>query len=87
MGKRKKRFLDLCDTNLVCDLYKYYGVKDLDDGTNWQRVFDELYVLKSKLSYEKIMFKYFISESTLCRFIERVNTLAEKLWKTQQQNK
>jgi hypothetical protein len=77
--RRKKRLLDFCGVEFILELREYYRKRDLDDGSNWMKIFDELYISRERLCYDKIMYKHGISESSLKRFIARANALAEKL--------
>jgi len=75
---RRKRILDNLPC-LVLKLKEYYLIRDLDDGTNYSDIFNVLYVEKEDLTYDEIMYKFYISESNLKRFIKKANSLAKKL--------
>ena len=60
-------------------MQNYYEVKDLDEGSNYLDIFNALYVSDEKLSYDDIVVKFFVTYSSLQRFVKRANSLAEKI--------
>ena len=78
--RRKKRFLDFCDREIILELQDFYQKKDWYDGSICLKIFNELYVSEEKLSYEKIRRKLYITAAnTVERFAEKANAFAEKL--------
>lgn len=81
---KKKRFLDCYDdiqkrNEIISILQNYYKIKDIEKNTKFLQIFNDLYISQEKLSYDKISAKYYIGINTLNRYIEKFNTLAEKL--------
>lgn len=79
-------FLDRCTeeekARLIFRLQNYYLCKDLDEGKNYLKIFNELYISAENLTYESIASKYFLGINTLKRYITRINELAKKLSKS-----
>jgi len=82
MNKRKKMFLDYKTSenlDLIKRLQEYYAVKDIDDGKNYLKIFNDLYVSKEKYTLNYIAYKFFVSFNTLQNYIKMFNELAQKL--------
>ena len=81
MNKRKGFLEEIRHSLLLESLQEYYKVKDLEYETNYLEIFTEIFINNDRPSYEEIEYKFFITTSTLRRFILKTNLLAEKISK------
>ena len=66
---------------LIIRMLAYYDLHDLDHKTNHHAIFKALYKSRKIAAYEDIADEYFISISTLKRYLSRYNRLAKKIIK------
>ncbi len=60
-------------------LWEYYLKNDLETGDQLSTIFYALYMSNDNLSCDEIVYKYNIGLSTLVRYRQRFNGLANKL--------
>ena len=78
----KYRYFHLQDVScgmFLRNLWEYYLKNDLETGDQLSDIFHDLYMTEEEASYDEIVFKFSIGLSTLGRYRQRFNGLADKL--------
>ena len=82
LDKIKYKYLSLHDVScgvFLRTLWEYYLKSDLETGDALSDIFYTLYMSDEHLSYDEIALKYSIGLTTLNRYRQRFNGLADKL--------
>ena len=64
---------------LLCGMFQYYKLNDLETGEQHSRIFKALYMERSERTYDEIAAAFHIHPYTLDRYRQRYNKLAKKL--------
>lgn len=81
----KYKYINLQDVScgmFLRSLWEYYLKNDLETGDRLSDIFYALYMSADEMSYDDIVYKYSIGLSTLGRYRQRFNGLADKLLAT-----
>lgn len=81
----KYKYINLQDVScgmFLRSLWEYYLKNDLETGDQLSDIFYALYMSDDEMSYDDIVYKYSIGLSTLGRYRQRFNGLADKLLST-----